>query len=271
MSTSEQILTPVGRLVQGSLYEPQTKDAEGRPLMSKDGKNARVNYYFAVAIPKGSEKHWSETDWGQLIYKVALARFPNGPTQSPSFAWKVIDGDSALPNTEGNKPCDCEGFPGNWILKFTSGFAPTITDANGANIISEKDHVKLGYYVQVFGNVTDNDSSQKPGVFLNHTHVAFSAFGEVIKTRLDPKSIGFGQNVALPVGASKTPLAAFVPPAEQSAKLPPAYPEINKPPVAVAPPPARVMLPNANGITYEQYKAANWSDEQLIQHGLMAP
>ena len=35
MSNRTDLLTPVGRLVQGSLYEAQTTDAEKRPLTYK--------------------------------------------------------------------------------------------------------------------------------------------------------------------------------------------------------------------------------------------
>jgi hypothetical protein len=43
------------------------------------------------------------------------------------------------------------------------------------------------------------------------------------------------------------------------------------PPAAPAPQPQFVMTPAANGMTREQYIAAGWTDEQLIQNGLMQP
>lgn len=33
--------------------------------------------------------------------------------------------------------------------------------------------------------------------------------------------------------------------------------------------PTKVMTPAAQGLTYEAYKTAGWTDEQLVQHGLM--
>ena len=54
-----QILTPVGRLVQGDCFEPQTTDAEGKPLLIKNGPNAgqpRVEYFMAIAVPKNRRR-----------------------------------------------------------------------------------------------------------------------------------------------------------------------------------------------------------------------
>ena len=41
--------TPVGRIVAGNLYTPNTKNAEGKPLVDKAG-NPRNEFFFAVAI-----------------------------------------------------------------------------------------------------------------------------------------------------------------------------------------------------------------------------
>ena len=56
------LLLPIGRLVDGSIYVPQTTDANGQPLVTKTGPNAgqpRQNVYFSVAIPKTpGVTHW---------------------------------------------------------------------------------------------------------------------------------------------------------------------------------------------------------------------
>ncbi len=122
-----QILTPVGRLVQGDCFEPQTTDAEGKPLLIKNGPNAgqpRVEYFMAIAVPK-TDAGYNEV-WA-AIHGVARAAFPSlfdaaGNCINPKFAFKVTDGDSQVPNTKGTKPCDREGFPGNWIMNFSGGF-----------------------------------------------------------------------------------------------------------------------------------------------------
>ncbi len=276
MSNREDLLTPVGRLVQGSLYNGQTTNAENKPLEYKTGPNAgqpRVDFYFALAIPKGSERHWMETPWGQKIYKVGQAGFPQGQYNSPSFAWKIVNGDSTEPNRVGKKPCDREGYPGHWVLNFTSAFAPSIYNADGTQQLLEPNAVNLGDYIQVYGTVADNQSQQQPGVYLNHSMVALAGYGTRIVLGADPKQVGFGQS-PLPTGASLTPVAqgfnpapSYVsptPPPTQTV-TPPPYPQILTPPV----PPVRVMLPAANGITYDQYIANGWTDALLIQHGMM--
>ena len=137
MSQRVNITSPVGRIVMGSLYDPSTTDAEGKPLVVKTGPNAgqpRVNYFFALAIPKGAEPHWAHTPWGQQIWNVGNQAFPNA-AQSPAFAWKIEDGDSQIPNKKGRKPCDNEGWRGHWILKFSGGFAPKVYQQEG-NLIS---------------------------------------------------------------------------------------------------------------------------------------
>lgn len=291
------ITTPVGRLVQGSLYKPQTTDAEGKPLVVKSGPNsgqAKVTYYFAIAVPKNAgEQHWAQTPWGAIIYKVGQEGFPGGAANSPTFAWKVIDGDSQIPDRTGKRPCDREGFAGSWILRFSSGFAPKIYNKDGSAAIVEPEAVKLGYFVQVNGDVDANGSLQQPGVFLNHNMVALAAFGPEIYVGPDPSAVGFGTNVALPPGASAVPAAAFTPPVGASpvpvvgmpfvppvhaaippnpaflqvpGGMPPPPPHVPMP----SPPPARVMLPSAGGNTYEQMIAQGWNDALLVQHGHMA-
>lgn len=256
MSNAKTILTPVGRIVQGSLYKGNDKDAEGKPLVTKSGPNAgqaRLDYYFAIAIPKiAGHTHWSQTDWGQLIWATGHAAFPQA-AQSPTFAWKVKDGDSTIPNRKGKRPCDQEGFPGHWILSFSSGFPPKIYNANGTQQILEPDAVKPGYYVQVYGTLDGNGSTTQPGVYLNHNMVAFVAHGQEIYFGPDASAVGFGQNVQLPPGASATPLPGAFNPAPPVPNGPPGYvappayvpPAVPQPaaPVYAAPPAAPVYTP----------------------------
>ena len=338
MAQKVNITSPVGRIVMGSLYDPSTTDAEGKPLVVKTGPNAgqpRVNYFFALAIPKGAEPHWAHTPWGQQIWNVGNQAFPNA-AQSPAFAWKIEDGDSQIPNKKGRKPCDNEGWRGHWILKFSGGFAPKVYQQEGAGYVQvmQKDFCKPGYFVEVAFSVDGNGSQSQPGVYINHSMVCFRAYGPEISFGPDVASAGFGQS-ALPVGASMTPPAGAIPMPQAPAAAPAAYapPALPGAPVGYAPPPVpagvpqipgvapaplapagsvpmpsapvpgapapipvtpnpgfvqvpppapapmapppapsipvRQMTPAAQGVTYESYVAAGWSDAQLVQNGLM--
>lgn len=270
MSNRIELLTSVGRLVGGSLYTGQTTDLEGRPKVFKSGKDIgkpRTDYYFGLAIAKGTEKHWNETTWGKIIYSVGCAAFPGGLANSPSFAWKIIDGDSTVAvGDKQRRPCDREGYIGHWILNFSSCLcAPDIYNADGSQLISEPNAVNPGDYIQVYGSVVSNESKQNPGVHLNHQMVAFAGYGTRIFLGADPKSVGFG-NCALPSEASLIPISqGFNPISTSEIPVPKPYPDILNIPV----PTAHVMLPKANGITYEQYIATGWTDTLLIQHGMM--
>lgn len=301
MAQRDNFTTPVGRLVMGSLYDPQKTDAEGKPLVVKNGPNAgqpRVNYFVALAIPKGAETHWAATPWGQIIWNNGNQAFPNA-AQSPAFAWKIEDGDSQIPNKNGKRPCDNEGWTGHWILRFSGGFAPRVyRQENGGYVqVLEPDFVKPGYYVEIAGNVEGNGSQSQPGVYLNHSMVCFRAYGQEIQFGPDVNAAGFGSS-PLPAGASATPPAGAIPmPGAAPVGIPsvpgsvpaipgapvgipsapavPVVPNVNftqVPPPAPAPAPAapvHQMTAAANGLSYESYIAAGWTDALLVQHGMM--
>ena len=242
MAQKVNITSPVGRIVMGSLYDPSTTDAEGKPLVVKTGPNAgqpRVNYFFALAIPKGAEPHWAHRPWGQQIWNVGNQAFPNA-AQSPAFAWKIEDGDSQIPNKKGRKPCENEGWRGHWILKFSGGFAPKVYQQEGAGYVQvmQKDFCKPGYFVEVAFSVDGNGSQSQPGVYINHSMVCFRAYGPEISFGPDVASAGFGQS-ALPAGASMTPPAGAIP----MPQAPAAAPALPGAPVGYAPPPVPAGVP----------------------------
>lgn len=247
MAQKVNITSPVGRIVMGSLYDPSTTDAEGKPLVVKTGPNAgqpRVNYFFALAIPKGAEPHWAHTPWGQQIWNVGNQAFPNA-AQSPDFAWKIEDGDSQIPNKKGRKPCDNEGWRGHWILKFSSGFAPKVYQQEGAGYVQvmQKDFCKPGYFVEVAFSVEGNGSQSQPGVYINHSMVCFRAYGPEISFGPDVASAGFGAS-PLPAGASMTPPAGAIP----MPQAPAAAPALPGAPVGYTPPPVPAGVPQIPGV-----------------------
>ena len=300
-SLKTNITTPVGRIVMGSLYKPNDKDAEGKPLITKKGANAgqpRVNFFFAIAIPKeAGHTHWSQTAWGAEIWRVGHTAFP-GVASRPDFAWKVDDGDSTVPNKKNKRPCDNEGWAGHWIVKFSSGHAPKVYQADPSNPqgwaqVMQEDFVKPGYFVQVQGNVDGNGSSSQPGVYLNHQTVAFRAYGQEIVIGPSVADAGFGA-APLPAGASAVPLASANPMPAAVPAVPPTAPAAIPVPIAsVTPPPVPVtantqflqvpvpvppvqisfngpqMTAKAGGASYQSFIAGGWDDANLIAQGYM--
>lgn len=256
---SIKVLFPVGRLVQGNLYKAQTTDQNGQPLVVKNGPNKgqpRVNYFFAVAIKKEpGHTHWSHTDWGLQIWNFGHKVWPGGQTQRPDFAWKIEDGDSTIPNQKMKKPCDQEGFPGHWIIRSSSSYAPKIWDSKGTTPIVEEGIVKPGHFIQLFADVASNNNEQKCGIYINHNLVAYAGYGPEITFGPDAAEVGFGQGAAgaLPAGASSVPLGAMTPPATGAAPLPPGAPSvpIASPPASGAvatPPPVPAAAPSTAAV-----------------------
>lgn len=200
------ITSPVGRLVSGSVSEGHVRtDNQNQPKLGKDGQPL-MEYYLGVAIPKGGESNWWETPWGQKIMEVGFAAFPQGQAQQANFAWKIVDGDSTVPNKANKIPNQQPGYAGHWILNLSNGYAPACYNANGSQAIDPKD-IYRGSYVQVFFSVKGNGSFQSPGVYLNPSMVALAGHGELIQSGPDVTQAGFGQDAQLPPGASATPLA----------------------------------------------------------------
>jgi hypothetical protein len=291
----EFFTTPIGRLVWGSVSKAQTKDADGKPLVIKTGPDAgkpTQRYAFGLAIPKGPETHWNQTPWGALIWNTAIAAWPAGQTGQPTFAWKVTDGDSQIPNRRNNKPCDQEGYKGHWILSFSSSYPPSTHNANGTAPVPATD-IKTGFYVQVAASVGGNDSIQNPGVYLNHSMVALAGFGAEITSGPDPTAAGFGAGVVAPVGMSAVPVAGLpatgaapaaaaplpaapLPAAPVAAPVPvvPSAAILSPPaaPAAPPPPPAGPTVIPAKagaGVTWEMLAAKGWTEPVARQHGLI--
>lgn len=236
-----QFTTPVGRMIGGSLYKAKTTNDKGEPLVYKTGAKKgqpRQEFNFGVAFPKSQNGHWASEPWLAPIWQLAHTAFPQGQATRADFSFKIIDGDSTAPNKKMKRPCDQEGYPGHWVVWFSSSIAPKAYNANGSALLHEEGAIKPGYYVQVMATVTDNQPSETPGLYWNPHYVALSGYGTEISGGPDVAAANFGQGVALPAGASATPLAGMATPPAPSA-APAATP------MAPPPPPAAAPAPNA--------------------------
>lgn len=285
--------TPVGRFVGGSIYKPETTDYYGKPLTAKDNVTPRVDYQIAIAIPKTpGVQHWSHEEWGKPIWAHAHAEFKNNEPQRADFSWKIVDGDSTVPNKRNHKPCDREGYKGHWVVWFSGGFAPTVYNHNGSATIGTPDAVLPGDMIQIFGNVQGNGNLENPGIYINHTYVALNKTFTRITMGPDVSAAKFGEGVTLPAYAEGAPAGNFTPapPADNAGTgLPPPPPNTATANVEVAPNPAILDAPVAPpppppaapagkqltakgaGQTYEAMIKAGWTDATLIQHGYLNP
>lgn len=314
----KELTFPVGRLVWGAPGKTKDKDSKGKPLTTKSGA-PRIKCDFGVAIPKEGTTTFWQTPWGATIYQIALACAPHlfDPTTRAllpgrKFSFKITDGDSDIPNENGRKPKEQEGYPGNWVVAFGSSFQPRcVRWDNGAWVDIPPEQIKTGHLVQVAGSVDSNQDTSKPGVYVNHGLVAHAGIGnEIISTGVDPSAAGLNQGFSGQAPAAAGPLpgsqptpAAGLPaagplPGAPVSSLPSSLPQATPapaaglPPTGVVPnagilnvgapaapaapsapapdaPPMRRMTEAAKGVSYESYKAKNWTDEQLVQHGLM--
>ena len=107
-------------MVQGHPMEGhQKKDDNSGQLKTNTDGSPMMDFFYAVAIAKQGEQDWRQTPWGQQIQAAGVEGWPNGEHQQPTFAWKIVDGDSSIPDKKGGKPCDKEGFPGHWIVRIS--------------------------------------------------------------------------------------------------------------------------------------------------------
>ena len=212
MSDARNFLTPVGRLVQGDVFEPQTKDSvTGLPLTVKTGPNAgqpTQRYFIAVAFKKDDPAFpalWAVLDAAAKQDFPQL--FANGQMQHPKFSWKLTDGDGVDDNGKPNNTK--EGFAGHWVLKFASSYPPKAFYAGRYQPheqIQDKNAIRRGYYVRVAGNVTGNGNAQKPGLYLNFNLVELAAQGAEITSGPDASAVfGAAPNAQLPAGAVALP------------------------------------------------------------------
>ena len=270
-----QILFPIGRLIGGSVHKlnPRTEQDGKTPKKDVSGNTLMV-INFGVAIPKAGETHWSQTAWGNQIFQIGKAAFP-AMHVAPSFAWKIVDGDSTIPNKNGKLPVNQTGYKGNWVIWFSQGWAPKLVNSDGT-VELPGDQFVPGYYVQVLGEVTGNGATptNTAGVYINPVAVALAGQGEKIVVDVDTTTVGFGG--ALPAGASPVQpvVAGFPAPASHAAPAPitpnaafmapPGAPSTPSPPAAPAKP---QMTAKANGATYEQFVGNGWTDQMMREQG----
>jgi len=289
-----EFVTPVGRIVSGHpMIMRQNKDDKGIPKVQADGATPSKSSFVALAIPKGPEQHWNQTEWGQKIWSEIMTSWPNGEYQMPTFSFKVEDGDSQVPNKKMKKNCDREGYPGHWIIKASTSipygsyhvgkYLPT-------DVIKVENEIKTGDYGRLNIMVKGNSSTQTPGIYINPNLFELSRAGVQIIAEggADAASAFGGVAPVIPQGAQidtavaaqviAAPVAAHVIAAPVAAQVvTPAADFVNgPPPVAQTPPPVaapapapvpvqvKYMGPDGKPYTMAQLVAGGWTEAQVL-------
>ncbi len=272
-----------GRVVNGhpmkrrpvTKQNPQTKVDE--PVMDPVTGLQRTDVYFAVAIPKTGEtgsEGWKTTPWGAQIAAAGARDWPTGEHASPGFFWKIIDGDSTIPNKKGIVPNTRQGWSGHWIVNCSTMLGISchhVGKYQPVDQIQNEAEIKCGDYCRVGLEVKGNGPSQSPGVYMNPRLFELTRAGEpIISEGGGPAAADvFGGGEQAPTAA-----AAAAPPAQPpAAGAPPpvAQPSAAAPPAAPTPakdflnPPAEVKYYHQHvGYTKAQLTASGWTEEQVV-------
>ncbi len=260
-------------MVQGDPFKAGDKNMKGAPLTDKKG-DPRVEYFFAIAIPKTSPE-WLA--FKAQIDAIALASWPAGQSALPDFSWKIVDGDAP-------KNSNKEGFAGHWIIRCSNGFPIEVFTAGGTALVLDKSGLKRGDWIRAYIQVVSNCDATYPGLYVNPSMIEVVGFGEEIKGGPDGAQVFGGNAAVLPAGVSATPVGSTTTIAQTNTVVPPQQNTVATAATTVAPPPATTVAPppattvaapvktmtaKANGIPYDQYIAQKWTDELLIEQGYM--
>lgn len=193
--------TPPGRIVGGSLSGPQIKGYDNVPL-------EKPKWVVMLALPK---THPGTVALVAQIKRIGAEGFADNPAtvQRADFSWKMIDGDSGIPNQRGIAPNTKPGYPGHTILTLSTTFAfPTVGEDPSTPISAAA--VETGHWVRIAGHCKANGSATKPGVYLNLQAAQFVRADEVIQTGGGMSAAQTAQAFAAPV-APTTPAATVTP------------------------------------------------------------
>ena len=277
---SQDILTPVGRLVSGHPMEmyPVMDDRTNIQKTFKDG-SSMFSCTTGIAIPKDGTTHWDQTPWGAAIKAAAVAAFPRGEHGMRTFSWKITDGDSTEPNKKMVTPCSREGYPGHWVL-FASSCFPVSCFHVGKyaphEVIQNKAEIKRGDYIRLSFTTIQNGSTDSPGMYINPKLVELSRAGQQIASANAPDAAAaFGGSApVIPQGALVDTSVQQVPvTAQQAAIVTPAHdlvqpqpiPGIATPPPVLAAPPVEEKY-NVSGAIYTKAQLLampGWTEAHL--------
>ena len=260
-------------------------DTTKQQKLGKDNQ-PRFETYMGYAILKGGETHWSQTAWGQLIYNEGVGGFLRGEHGAPTFAWKIVDGDSTIPNRSGTIPNQQEGYAGHWVLNLKTELTPpkcykanpqfgTLTELTSDKELKKGDYGRLS--MSVAPNCDAQGNAKTPGVYLNPLAFCLDRIGEAIAGDFGvDANAAFGGTVT---GVQPQPQqAAYQPPVQQQAQAATYQPPVQQNTTYMAPPPPAQAVPTpppaheqervlSNGYTASQLRQAGWPETAIVALG----
>jgi hypothetical protein len=255
-----ELLLPEGRIVKGHpLFDRPVTDDNNRPVLDSNNQQ-KTDRYIAIAIPKNGSTDWKQTEWGAQVVQAAsdpVEGYTAAEQSSPVFSWKIVDGDSEVPNRKGNAPKDQEGFPGHWVIHLTTAL-PYAVYANGnyAVPVTDKNEIKTGDFARIYVSVKGNKPAKTPGVYINPRMAEITRAGQqIVSDNLPSAASVFG---------GSAPAAPATPP--------PAAPAPNTPPPAPAAPATPPPVPveekyDVNGTVFTRSQLLampGWNESHLI-------
>lgn len=232
MSEKINYLTPVGRMVTGDLFKPNTTNMDGTPLVVKSGpnkgqpsqqfvcglafaKNDPAFYeWYCKHIDAPARKAWPQWFNGPINNNDANYKLgPIGQPQCthPAMSLKIRDGDGI--DGVGKPNSAKEGYAGHWVLVASSSFAPGVYYVGQYppqhKGITDPNLVRRGWFYRMGGTIESNNNPQKPGLYVNLNMVDLCATGQEIVSGPDAATVFGGAPVALPAGAQALPTGGF--------------------------------------------------------------
>lgn len=190
---SVQFLTPVGRIVYGDPWEPNTTDANGNPLAYAPGHpkfgQPKIEYLLNLAIDKRDPEFAVFYAAIDKLARESWQQFYQGPPgpdgrptcTNPNMSLKIMDGDGFDGNGKPNSTK--EGYAGCWIVKLKSAFKPKVYYKDHYaehEQITDPKLVVCGDFVRVGGSMSSNLNVQKPGLYMNVNQIALWGKGTPI-------------------------------------------------------------------------------------------
>jgi len=208
------LISPVGRIVQGDLFEGSTNGYQNKPYGLRQDGSAIKKWFIALAIEK------TNPDLGKFMQTLlglaaqAWPTFRGNHLDNNAFKSKIADGDAT----------DDPNMKGCVIFKMESQYPPTIFAPDCQRVITNPEEVKRGYYIQVAGTYQTNGDNQKPGMKFWLQKVLFKYAGEEIRGSSDGSCFAEASSGYRPAGAVD-PTQAFGAPQHQAFGAPQVNPQ----------------------------------------------